>query len=442
MGFFDTIGDKFRSIFAKISGKSRLSEQNMSDMLKEIRLTLLDADVNYKVVKSFLKEIETKAIGQDVYNKINPGQMLIKIIYDEMVTILGGEGNKVVLKSNLNVFMLCGLQGSGKTTSVAKLVNHYKKQGIKKILVAACDTYRPGAVDQLTTIVSKASGETFYIDGKTPVEIAKAALEKARLENYQILIIDTAGRLSIDEKLMQELIDINTLTKPNEILFTIDSMSGQEGVNVATTFKENLPITGAIITKFDSEARSGVALSIRYLSNIPVKFLGTGEKVEDFEIFYPERMADRILGRGDVITLVEKAKENMDEKSAKKAVNRMASGTFNLDDLLDQMKQMQKMGSLKGLMRLIPGLPKISDEQIEKGEKEIGTIEVLINSMTFEERAHPEILKHARKQRIVNGSGKSIQDLNRLLKKFEDMKVQMKQLKSRGGKGGMGGLPF
>jgi len=439
---FEGIGDKFKAILDKIRGKSRLTESNMDETLKEIRLVLLDADVNYKVVKTFLKEIEEKAIGLDIYKKVNPSQMLIKVIHDEMISILGGNDNALVLKSNLNVIMLCGLQGSGKTTSVAKLTYYLKKNGKPKVLVAACDTYRPGAYDQLKTIVQKAGGETFFIEGKNPVEISKAALEKARLDNYQVLIIDTAGRLSIDEKLMQELIDINEICKPNEIIFTIDSMSGQEGVNVATSFKEKLPITGAFITKFDSEARSGVALSIRYLTHIPVKFLGVGEKPEDIEVFYPERMADRILGMGDVVTLVEKAKENMDEKLAKKAINRMASGTFNLNDLLQQMKQVEKMGSLKGIMKLIPGLPKISDEDLEKSKRETRNIEVLINSMTFEERAHPEILKHHRKQRIVSGSGRSIQELNRLLNNFEKMKERMKMMKNGGMKGGLGGLPF
>lgn len=438
---FESIGDKFRSLFSKLRGKSRLTETNMEETLKEIRLTLLDADVNYKVVKTFLKDVEEKAVGQDVYKKVNPGQMLIKIIQDTMIEILGGEDTELKLKPNLNTIMFCGLQGSGKTTSVAKLTYYLKKNGKPKVLVAACDTYRPGAYDQLKTIVNKAGGETFYIEGKKPLEIAIEALKKARLDNYHVLIIDTAGRLAIDETLMQELIDIEEATKPNEIFFTIDAMSGQEGVNVATTFKEKLPITGAFITKFDSDARSGVALSIRYLTNIPVKFLGVGEKPEDIEAFHAERMADRILGQGDVVTLVEKAKDAMDEKAAKKAVNRFMSGSFNLDDLLEQMKQVQKMGSLKGILRLIPGMPKMSDEDLERGKREIFIIETLINSMTFEERAKPQVIKHERKQRIVKGSGRTIQELNRLLKKFEEMKEMMKKLKNNP-QGFGGGMPF
>ena len=439
---FESLGDKFKSLFDKIRGKSRLSESNMEETLKEIRLILLDADVNYKVVKNFLREVEQKAVGLDIYKKVNPSQMLIKVIHDEIISVFGGSDNALVLKSNLNVIMFCGLQGSGKTTSVAKLAYHLKRTGKPRILVAACDTYRPGAFEQLDTLIKKVGVDIFYEKGESPIYIAKQALNRARLDNYQVLIIDTAGRLSIDEKLMNELIEINDSCNPNEILFTIDAMSGQEGVNVATSFKEKLPITGAFISKFDSDARSGVAFSVRYLTGIPVKFLGIGERVDDVEVFYPERMADRILGMGDVVSLVEKAKENIDEKAAKKAANKMMSGTFNLDDLVKQMQQVNKMGSLKSIMKLIPGAPKISDEQIEKGQQELRIIEILVDSMTFAERAHPEILKHSRKQRIVNGSGRTIQELNRLLKKFEEMKDMMKRMKNNP-KGGMGGgMPF
>ena len=438
---FESLGEKFKSIFSKIRGNTRLTETNMQEALKEIRLSLLDADVNYKVVKEFLREVEEKAVGEDIYKKVNPSQMLTKIIHDEIQMILGGDDTNFNLKSNLNVIMMCGLQGSGKTTSVAKLVSYLKKNGKKKVLVAACDTYRPGAVDQLKTLVEKTDGDLFFLPHKKPVEIAKAALDRARLDNYAALIIDTAGRLAIDEVLMEELVQINEICKPNEILFTIDSMSGQEGVNVAIAFKEKLPITGAFITKFDSEARSGVALSIRYLSHIPVKFLGTGEKPEDYEVFHPERVADRILGMGDVITLVEKAKEAIDEKEAAKAASKFRSGNFTLDDLIAQTKQIQKLGSLKGIMKMIPGMPSISDADLEKAQKKLRTMEVLVNSMTFEERANPEILKHQRKQRIVGGSGRTIQELNRMLQDFDQMKDQMKKMKNNSRGGGMGGMP-
>ena len=451
---FESLSDKFQGILKKLKGQSRLTEQNMEEMLGEIRVALLEADVNYKVVKEFTSKVKEKAIGQEVFKQLSPSQMIVKIVYDEMVTLLGsGDSELNFAKIGPTVIMVCGLQGTGKTTTVAKIARLLKHKQHKKVLLAACDTYRPAAIDQLQTLATTVGVDLINMGvNVSPVEIAKKAYTEAKSKFYDVLIIDTAGRLEIDEPLMIELNQIEQAVSPNEVLLLVDAMSGQNAVNVANAFNERLKLTGLVMSKLDGDARGGSALSIKHLTGLPIKFAGVGEKIEDLEIFYPERMADRILGMGDIITLAEKAQENIDEKATKKAMNKMMDGTFDLDDMLAQMKQIQKLGSLGGLLRMIPGMPKISKEQTEMASKEMKLMETIINSMTFEERHKPDILKAQRKIRIAKGSGTQVSDINRMLKKFEQMREMMKQSKNmmKGGKlppnfpgaGGFGGFGF
>lgn len=451
---FESLSDKFQGILKKLKGQSRLTEQNMEEMLGEIRVALLEADVNYKVVKEFTSKVKEKAIGQEVFKQLSPSQMIVKIVYDEMVTLLGsGDSELNFAKIGPTVIMVCGLQGTGKTTTVAKIARLLKHKQHKKVLLAACDTYRPAAIDQLQTLATTVGVDLINMGvNVSPVEIAKKAYTEAKSKFYDVLIIDTAGRLEIDEPLMVELNQIEQAVSPNEVLLLVDAMSGQNAVNVANAFNERLKLTGLVMSKLDGDARGGSALSIKHLTGLPIKFAGVGEKIEDLEIFYPERMADRILGMGDIITLAEKAQENIDEKATKKAMNKMMDGTFDLDDMLAQMKQIQKLGSLGGLLRMIPGMPKISKEQTEMASKEMKLMETIINSMTFEERHKPDILKAQRKIRIAKGSGTQVSDINRMLKKFEQMREMMKQSKNmmKGGKlppnfpgaGGIGGFGF
>ena len=450
---FESLSDKLSLIFRKMKGQARLTESNTEDMLKEIRVALLEADVNYKVVKEFTNNVREKAIGQEVYLKLNPSQMLVKIVHDELVTLLGSDDSEIHYQPNRpTVIMMVGLQGSGKTTTTGKLAYLMKNKLHKKVLLAAGDVYRPAAIDQLNQLAKTVGVDIVNMGtGVSPVEISKKAKEKAFNEHYDVLIIDTAGRLSIDEVLMQELNNIKDEVKPDEILLLIDAMAGQDAVNVANTFNEKLALTGAVMSKLDGDARGGAALSIKHMTGVPIKFSGVGEKITDLDIFHPDRLADRILGMGDVLTLVEKVQEEVDEKEAKKAASKMLSGKFTLDDLIAQLKQVQKLGSLGGLMKLIPGMPKITPEQTAAAEKEMKNFEVLCDSMTAEERANPDILKYSRKIRIANGSGKSVAELNRMLKKYEQTKDMMKQMESyrksgrfppgMGGMGGMGGFP-
>ena len=435
---FESLSERFQKIIKKIRGQARLTESNMDEMLKEVRIALLEADVNFKVVKQFIAKVKEKALGEEVYLKLNPSQMVVKIVHDELEELLGSEKSEInYQKSRPTVMMLVGLQGSGKTTSAGKLAYLMKKKLGKKVLLAAGDVYRPAAIDQLKQIGGQLGVEVFSL-GKdvSPVEIAKKAKEKAFNEHYDVLILDTAGRLAIDEILMQELNDINDAISPDEILLLVDAMSGQDAINVANTFHARLPLTGIIMSKLDGDARGGSALSIKYLTGIPIKFAGVGEKLTDLDIFHPDRIADRILGMGDVMSLVEKAQEEIDEKEAKKDVNKFMSGSFTLDDMVTQLKRVQKLGSLGGLLKMIPGMPKLSDEQKEFAEKEMRNMEVIVSSMTKEEREHPEILKASRKARIAKGSGKTNADINRVLKKYEQTKEMMKQMRnySKGGK--------
>ena len=428
---FEALQEKFARIVKTIKGESKLTEKNMEAMLKEVRIALLEADVNYKVVKVFVSNVKEKALGQQVYTKLNPSEMVIKIVKDELVELLGSDRSELAYNKNKpTIIMLVGLQGSGKTTTAAKLANLMKNKLKKKVLLAACDVYRPAAIDQLAQLASELKVDLVNMGDKVnPVDIALKAKEKAYNDHYDVLIIDTAGRLQIDEPLMEELKNIKEKVKPDEILLLTDALAGQDTVNVAKTFNDTLGLTGDIMSKMDGDSRGGAALSISYVTGVPIKFIGTGEKITDLDIFYPERMAERILGMGDVLSLIDKVQENIDEKEAKKAVNKMMGGKFTLDDMLDQMKQVKKLGSLKSLMKLIPGAPKISDEQFKLVEDEMKNFEVIINSMTKEERENPEILKNSRKCRIAKGSGKTNADVNRVLKKYEEMKKQTKLLK-------------
>ena len=446
---FEALTEKFSKVIKKIKGESHLTEKNMDDMLKEVRIALLEADVNYKVVRDFVNGVKEKAIGEKVFDKLNPSEMVVKIVRDELVNLLGSDACELTYNKNKpTIILLVGLQGSGKTTTAGKLAYLMKNKLNKKVLLAACDVYRPAAIDQLDQIAKQINVPLINLGtNENPVNIALKAKEEAYNDHYDVLIIDTAGRLQIDEALMEELKNIKEKVIPDEILLLTDAMAGQDSVNVAKKFNEDLALTGAIMSKMDGDSRGGAALSIAHVTVVPIEYIGTGEKISDLDIFHPDRMAERILGMGDVLTLIDKVSENIDEKEAKKSVKKMVDGNFTLDDMLKQMKQVQKLGSLGGLLKLIPGMPKVNDAQLSAAEKEMKNFEVIINSMTPEERAHPEILKNSRKVRIAKGSGKTNADVNKVLKKYDQMKLMMKQMKGRNGKfnfptGMNGKMPF
>lgn len=440
---FEALQDKFSKVIKKIKGQSKLTESNMDEMLKEVRIALLEADVNYKVVKEFLNNIKEKALGEKVFTKLNPGEMAIKIVRDELIELLGSDSCELHYNKNKpTIIMLVGLQGSGKTTTAAKLANLMKNKLNKKVLLAACDVYRPAAIDQLDQLATSLKVDLVNLGSKVnPVDIAQKAKEKAYNDHYDVLILDTAGRLQIDEPLMLELKNIKSNVSPDEILLLTDAMAGQDSVNVAKTFNETLGLTGVVMSKMDGDSRGGAALSIAHVTGVPIKFIGVGEKITDLDIFYPDRMAERILGMGDILSLIDKVQENVNEKEAKKGVQKFMSGQFTLDDMLAQMRQVQKLGSLGGLMKLIPGAPKITDEQLSKAEKEMKDFETIINSMTKEERAHPEILKNSRKVRIAKGCGKTNADVNRVIKRYDSMKEMMKKMKGMPKNGKMPMMP-
>lgn len=432
---FESLSDRFQNIIKKIKGQTKLTEANMEDMLKEIRVALLEADVNFKVVKEFVNSVKQKAIGQEVFSKVSPGQMVVKIVHDELVELLGADQCEINLKYKPTIIMMCGLQGSGKTTTAGKLALLFKNKLNKKVLLVAGDIYRPAAIDQLVTVGKQVGVEVLNMGDKiSPVEIAKLGVEKAKQENFDVVIIDTAGRLQIDEVLMQELVDIENTIHPHEELLLVDAMSGQDAVNVANTFNSKLHLTGMIMSKLDGDARGGASLSIKHLTGIPIKYAGVGEKLTDLEVFHPDRMADRILGMGDIVTLVEKVKEEIDEKEAKKAANKMLKGTFDLNDMLQQLEQFNKI-SMSSMLKLIPGMPKISEEDQQKAKDRLKRTKSVIQSMTPEERSNPDIIKNSRKVRIAKGCGLTNQEVNQVLKQHEQMKEMMKQFKGRfGGK--------
>ena len=448
---FESLSDRLNRAIKNISGKGKLTEKNMNDMLKEVRMSLLEADVNYEVVKKFVEDVKEKALGQKVYDSLNPSQMVVKIVHDEIQALLGQEDAQLnYKKQGISTIMMVGLQGTGKTTASAKIARFCKEKNARRVLLVACDVIRPAAIEQLQTLGKGIEVDVFTLGAQTgALKTAKQAMQYAKDYQKDLVIFDTAGRLHIDVELMNELKDIQSLVQPDNILLTVDAMTGQDIISVAKEFHEQLNITGLVVTKMDGDARGGGLLSVRSISKVPVMFVSSGEKVEDLEAFHPDRMADRILGMGDVMTLVEKAQEEMDEKEARKSVNKMMSGKFDLDDMLDQMRKVQKMGSLGGLMKLIPGMPKITPEQQAAAEKEMCNFEVIINSMTPEERHDPSLFKYSRKVRVANGCGKSLADVNKVLKKYDQMKVMMKQMegyrktgKMPPGMGGMGGFPM
>lgn len=424
---FESLGDRLQNAIHKIKGYGKITEDNISDMMREIRLALLEADVNYKVVKEFTNSVKEKALGEEVASSINPGDLFVKIVKDELTELLGGEQEDICLKGNPAVLMLVGLQGSGKTTTIGKLANFLRKKHSKKPLLVACDVYRPAAIDQLKQIGKQLNIEVYDEGNGNPVEISKNAISYAKENGYDYVLVDTAGRLHIDEALMDELENIRTEINPDEILLVIDSMMGQDAINVITGFNEKLPLSGVVLTKLDGDTRGGVALSVRHLTNVPIKFIGISEKLDGLGSFDPERMAGRILGMGDIVSLVEKATEAIDEKEAEKTAKRMQQGKFDLEDFLSTMKQMKKLGPLENLLKLIPGAKKMGLNNVKIDPKQLAHIEAIVLSMTPKERRHPEIIKASRKTRIANGSGTSVQEVNKLLQQFDQMKKMMKQ---------------
>ena len=434
---FESLGDRLQNAIHKIKGYGKITEDNISDMMREIRLALLEADVNYKVVKEFTNTVKEKALGEEVASSINPGDLFVKIVKDELTELLGGESEPLNLKGDPATLMLVGLQGSGKTTTAGKLANFLRKKHSKKPLLVACDVYRPAAIDQLKQLGKQLNIEVYEEGKKDPVEISRNAINYAKENKFDYVLIDTAGRLHVDEELMDELDNIRSEINPDEILLVIDSMMGQDAINVITGFHDKLPLTGVILTKLGGDTRGGVALSVRHLTHVPIKFIGVSEKLDGLDSFDPERMAGRILGMGDIISLVEKATESIDEKEAEKTAKRMQEGKFDLEDFLSTMKQIKKLGPLENLIKLIPGAKKMGLTDVKIDPKQMAHIEAIVLSMTPKERRNPEIIKASRKTRIANGSGTSVQEVNKLLQQFDQMKKMMKQM----GNGNMK-LPF
>lgn len=427
---FDSLSSKLSSIFKTFKGKGTLSEQNMQEMLKEIRLALLDADVNYEVASQFVEDVKNEAIGQKVLSKLSPNETLIKITHDALKKLLGDGDNDVCFNiGKPTVLMLVGLQGTGKTTAICKLANHYKKVNKKKVLIVAGDIYRPAAIDQLVTLASQAEIEVFVDrEDKDVPNIVKRAYDKARNDKYDVLLIDTAGRLEIDEVLMKELQNVEKAVPIDEELLVVDAMVGQNAVNVANTFNKEVRLTGIIMSKLDGDARGGAALSIRKMTNLPIKYASVGEKITDLENFHPDGMASRILGQGDIIGVIEEIQNNIDEDQAQKTSKRIMNGVFDMTDMLSFLKQTKKI-SMSKILRLIPGVPKLSDEDVHKLEAELKKVETIINSMTLAERKKPEIIKQNRRARIARGCGLREKDVTLVLERFETMKKQMKSMK-------------
>ena len=426
---FENLGDRLQSAVNKIRGYGKITEDNISEVVREIRLALLEADVNYKVVKEFISNVKEKALGEEVAKSLKPGEQFVKILKDELVELLGGEKEDLYINGNPSILMLVGLQGSGKTTTIGKLALLLRKKYKKNPLLVACDVYRPAAIDQLKTIGKELNIEV-YEEGKgNPIEIVKNAIKYAKENKFNYVLIDTAGRLHIDDTLMNELKDINNEVSPNEILLVLDSMVGQDAVNVIEGFNNELPLTGAILTKLDGDTRGGAALSIRHLTQVPIKFIGVSEKMDGLDEFYPDRMATRILGMGDIMTMIEKAEQVIDQDEAERTAKKMSQGKFDLEDFLSTFKQIKKLGPLEGLLKMIPGVPK-ELKGVKIDPKDLAHIEAIILSMTPYERKHPECLKATRKQRIAKGSARSVEEVNRLLTQFEQMKKMMKMMKN------------
>jgi signal recognition particle subunit SRP54 len=448
---FEGLASKLQETLKKLRGKGKLSEKDIKDAMREVKLALLEADVNYKVVKGFVKNVSEKCLGGEVLQSLTPGQQVVKIVNEELTSLMGNSESGIQFSSSgLTIIMLVGLQGAGKTTMAGKLALELRKKN-KKTLLAACDIYRPAAIKQLQVVGKQIDVPVFAMGDKvSPVDISKGAIEYAKNNGLNVVIIDTAGRLHIDEELMNELKDVKENVKPDEILLVVDSMTGQDAVNVANSFNEQLDVSGVILTKLDGDTRGGAALSIKAMTDKPIKFVGLGEKMSDFEVFHPDRMASRILGMGDVLSLIEKAKQSIDEEEAKKIGSRMMSQEFNLEDFLASMKQMKKMGPISKLLEMVPGMnnKELQGIDLSGSEKEMMKIEAIISSMTSKERRNSALVSGSpsRKKRIAQGSGTTVQQVNKILKDFENMKKMMKQMKgmqkSFGKKGLMGKLPF
>lgn len=435
---FEGLAERLQGTIQRIKGKGKVSEADVKEMMREVRFALIEADVNLKVVKEFVKKVSERAVGSDVMKSLTPGQQVIKIVKDELTLLMGGEQAPIqIAKKPPTVIMMVGLQGAGKTTTSGKLANVLRKKYNRKPLLVAADIYRPAAIQQLETIGKQLSLPVFSLGTEvSPVEIVRQAIEKSKEEHHDVVIVDTAGRLHVDEVLMQELKDIRALKEPDEIFLVVDSMTGQDAVNVAQSFNEALGITGVVLTKLDGDTRGGAALSIRSVTEKPIKFVGMGEKMDALEAFHPERMASRILGMGDMMSLIEKAQSNVDEEKAKELEEKFRTQTFTFDDFVEQLNQVKKMGPLEDIIKMLPGAGKIKGlENAKVDEKQMGRVEAIIYAMTPQEKTTPEVINSSRKKRIAKGSGTTIQDVNRLLKQFEDMKKMMKQMSGMQQKG-------
>jgi signal recognition particle subunit SRP54 len=438
---FENLSDKLEKAFKNLKGQGKITEINVAETLKEVRRALLDADVNYKVAKQFTDTIKEKALGQNVLTAVSPGQLLVKIAHDELATLMGGQMTDIHLKGNPSVILMSGLQGSGKTTLSGKLANFLKTKKGKNPLLVACDVYRPAAIDQLKVLGEQIGVEVYSeVENKNPVEIARHAIKQAKQNGNNVVVVDTAGRLAIDEQMMNEIAALKSAIEPDEILFVVDSMTGQDAVNTAKAFNDRLNFDGVVLTKLDGDTRGGAALSIRSVVNKPIKFVGTGEKMDALDVFHPERMADRILGMGDIVTLVEKAQEQFDEKQAAELQKKFAKNQFNFNDFLSQLQQIKKMGNIKDLVSMIPGVGKaVKDMDIDNNA--FKSIEAIIQSMTPEERANPDLINGNRKKRIAAGSGTGIPEVNKLIKQFEDMRKMMKMMTTGNMKNMMRNMP-
>ena len=442
---FDSLSEKLQNVFKNLRSKGRLTEDDVKTALKEVKMALLEADVNFRVVKKFVKDVQERAIGQDVMSGLNPGQMVIKIVNEEMVKLMGSETTEIAFRpgKELTVIMMVGLQGAGKTTTTAKIAGKLKTKG-KKTLLAACDVYRPAAIEQLQINGEKQGVEVFSMGNKNkPADIAKAAVEHAKKEDCNVLIIDTAGRLHVDEDMMNELAEIKENLNVTYTILTVDAMTGQDAVNVASMFNDKIGIDGVVLTKMDGDTRGGAALSIKAVTGKPILYVGMGEKLSDLEQFYPDRMASRILGMGDVLSIIDKASAVIDEEKAKELGRKIKKAEFDYNDFLDQMNQIKKMGGMASIMSMMPGMGQLKGLDLDENEKTMGRVEAIILSMTAEERRNPDLMNPSRKKRIAQGAGVDIAEVNRLVKQFGDMKKLMKQLPGMAGGGkrkGLGGL--